>query len=225
MEGLHGRVAISVNENVFLKDPTGTELGRRIVRASIDLIDDLGFEDFTFKKLALAIGSTEASVYRYFENKHNLLAYLTMWYWGWMEYRIVMSTLNIEDPKVRLRNAIKALTESIEEDSTFSQVNEVKLNQIVIREGSKVYFSKQVVQDNKVGFFKVYKDLVQRVADIILEINPTFKYPHMLVSTIVEGSRHQRYFAENLPRLTDIVKGEDAVITFFTEMAEREIGR
>ena len=120
MEGLHGRVAISVNENVFLKDPTGTELGRRIVRASIDLIDDLGFEDFTFKKLALAIGSTEASVYRYFENKHNLLAYLTMWYWGWMEYRIVMSTLNIEDPKVRLRNAIKALTESIEEDSTFS---------------------------------------------------------------------------------------------------------
>ncbi|MFZ9029367.1 MAG: TetR/AcrR family transcriptional regulator, partial [Crocinitomicaceae bacterium] len=85
MEGLHGRVSISVNENVFLKDPTSTELGRKIVRASIDLIDELGFEDFTFKKLALAIGSTEASVYRYFENKHNLLAYLTMWYWGWME--------------------------------------------------------------------------------------------------------------------------------------------
>lgn len=224
MEDLHGRVSIRVNEKVYTKDPTSTELGRRIVRSSIDLIDELGFESFTFKKLALEIGSTEASVYRYFENKHNLLTYLTMWYWGWMEYRVVMSTLNIDDPNVRLRKAIVTLTESIEEDSTFSQVNEVKLNQIVIQESSKVYFSKHVIQDNKVGFFKVYKDLVQRVAEIILEINPSFKYPHMLVSTVIEGAHHQRYFAENLPRLTDVVEGEDAVTTFFTEMAEREIG-
>lgn len=224
MEDLHGRVSIRVNEKVYAKDPTSTELGRRIVRSSIDLIDELGFESFTFKKLATEIGSTEASVYRYFENKHNLLTYLTMWYWGWMEYRVVMSILNIDDPKVRLRKAIVTLTESIEEDSTFSQVNEVKLNRIVIQESSKVYFSKHVIEDNKVGFFKVYKDLVHRVAEIILEINPSFKYPHMLVSTVVEGAHHQRYFAENLPRLTDVIEGEDAVTTFFTEMAEREIG-
>lgn len=223
MEDLHGRVSIRVNEKLYTKDPTTTELGRKIVRSSIDLIDELGFESFTFKKLALEIGSTEASVYRYFENKHNLLTYLTMWYWGWMEYRVVMKTLNITDPKVRLRNAIRTLTESIEEDSTFSQVNEVKLNRIVIQESSKVYFSKHVIEDNEVGFFKVYKDLVHRVAEIVLEINPTFKYPHMLVSTVIEGAHHQRYFAENLPRLTDVIEGEDAVTTFFTELAEREI--
>ena len=52
------------------------------------MIDQLGFEQFTFKKLARAIGSTEASVYRYFDNKHRLLTYLIAWYWKWMEYQI-----------------------------------------------------------------------------------------------------------------------------------------
>lgn len=224
MEELHGKVAIQVNDKVYLKDPATTELGRSIIRSGIDLIDELGFEDFTFKKLATSIGSTEASVYRYFENKHYMLTYLTVWYWGWMEYRVILGTLNIEDPVVRLRNAVKAITESIEEDTTFSQVNEVKLNRIVIKESMKVYFSKHVEEDNKFGFFSVYKDLVQRISDILLEINPTFKYPHMLVSTIVEGAHNQRYFAENLPRLTDVIEGEDAVTTFFTELAEKEIG-
>ncbi|MCH2234287.1 MAG: TetR/AcrR family transcriptional regulator [Crocinitomicaceae bacterium] len=223
MNNLFSKINIKVNENVFLKDPESSDLGQRIVEHGIDLIDELGFEDFTFKKLAKKIGSTEASIYRYFENKHTLLVYLVLWYWGWQEYRIVMNTLNIEDPKVKLRRAMRLLTEKIEEDSTFSRVNEIKLNRIVNAESSKIYLSKKVDQDNALGFFRQYQEVVQRVSDFILEINPQFKYPHMLVSTIIEGAHHQRFFAKHLPRLTDEIEGEDAISTFYINLVLKTI--
>jgi len=62
------------------------------------------------------------------------------------------------------------------------------------------------------------------VSDIILEINPTYKYPHMLISTIIEGAHHQRFFAQHLPRLTDAVNGEDAIIEFSKEATFKAIG-
>jgi AcrR family transcriptional regulator len=223
MQGLQSKIGIKINTKVFKKDPLSSDLGGDILRNSVELIEELGFEDFTFRKLAKHIGSTEASVYRYFENKHNLLAYLTMWYWSWMEYRIFVTTLNIDDPKVQLERAIKCLTDEVKEDLEIYQFDEIKLQRIVIIESSKVYFSKKVEEDNEHGFFIVYKDLVQRVADFILEIKPDFKYPHMLVSTIIEGAHHQRFFASHLPRLTDIVPGEDAITTFYTQLAQREL--
>jgi hypothetical protein len=134
-----------------------------------------------------------------------------------------MRTLNIEDPKVRLRNAIKCLTEEIEEDKEIHQIDEAKLQRIVVVESSKIYQSKSVDADNELGFFQVYKQVVQRVADITLQIKPNFKYPHMLVSTVIEGAHHQLFFATHLPRLTDVVEGEDAVITFYTQLVEREL--
>ncbi len=224
MLALQSKIAININPEVYKKDPLSSELGERILREGVELMEELGFEDFTFKKLAQQMSSTEASIYRYFESKHNLLAYLTMWYWSWMEYRVVLKTLNIEDPKVRLRRSVHCLTEKIEEDSGIKQINEAKLNRIVIAESSKVYYSKKVDTDNQHGFFNVYKEVVQRVADIILEIRPEFKYPHMLVSTIIEGAQHQRYFADHLPRLTDVIENEDAVTSFYIELVEREIG-
>ena len=72
-------LAIKLQHELFLRDPQETELGKKIIEQGILLIDKLGFEEFTFKKLASKIGSTEASVYRYFENKHRLLMYLTAW--------------------------------------------------------------------------------------------------------------------------------------------------
>src|SRR5690349_13984295 len=81
-------LTFKLSENLFIRDPQETELGRNIIQKSIKMIDKLGFEDFTFRKLALAINSTEASVYRYFDNKHKLLIYLIDWYWTWLEYQI-----------------------------------------------------------------------------------------------------------------------------------------
>ena len=63
-------IHLTLDHNSYLREPESTELGRRIISESIRMIDALGFEQFTFKKLGAEIGSTEASVYRYFENKH-----------------------------------------------------------------------------------------------------------------------------------------------------------
>lgn len=224
MRALQPNISNQINPNVYKKDPLSSDLGNRILRQGINLMEELGFESFTFKKLANKINSTEASVYRYFENKQNLLAYLSMWYWSWMDHRLVMKTVNIEDPTIRLRNAIKCLTEEIIEDLDVEQIDEVKLHRIVSFESSKMYLCKSVDDSNELGFFYMYKKLVQRVSDIILEINPSFKYPHMLVSTVIEGAHHQRFFADHLPKLTDIIEGEDTVISFYTQLVERELG-
>lgn len=221
MEDFQNKISFRINENVFLKDPLSSDLGKKIIRASIDLIAELGFDDFTFKKLATKISSTEASVYRYFENKHNLLAYLVMWYWRWMEYRLIMATMNIECPNKRLENSMQVLTEQVTEDMRVSQVNEVKLQSIVIQDSSKVYLNKKVAEDNRHGFFVPYRDVIDRVANIIEEIQPDYKYPHMLVSTIIEGAHHQRFFTTHLPRLTTVIDGEDAVCDFYGQLTEK----
>ena len=70
------QVKFAINEKIFLRNPENSEVGRLMVKKAIDLIYDLGFEQFTFKKLALDINSTEATIYRYFENKHRLLLYI-----------------------------------------------------------------------------------------------------------------------------------------------------
>ena len=64
---------LDLNQQLYLRDPQATALGRRVLAESVHLLDEIGFEAFTFKKLALALSSTEASIYRYFENKHRLL--------------------------------------------------------------------------------------------------------------------------------------------------------
>lgn len=224
MDNFINKIVIKINENVYLKSPQTSVLGEKILTGSINLIDEIGFEEFTFKKLAKLISSTEASIYRYFESKHHLLIYLVLWYWGWQEYRLVLKLMNIDDPKERLKRAIKVLTEKIEVDSTFSQIDELKLNRIVIAESSKAYFNKAVDKDNQLGFFNQYKEIVKRVADIVLEINPKFLYAQMLISTVIEGSHHQRFFAQHLPRLTNVIKGEDdEVVNFYTELVFNEI--
>ena len=97
------------------------------------------------------------------------------------------------------------------------------MNRIVIAESSKVYLNKDVDEENKEGVFSGYKQIVQRVSDIILEINPKYKYPHMLVTTVVEGGHNQRFFSEHLPKLTDKVKGEDAITCFYQHLTFKAI--
>ena len=223
MKILLPNVSIKVNENVYLKNPENSDLGRKILSSSIDLIDDIGFEKFTFGKLAKLIKTSEASIYRYFDSKHKLLLYFASWYWRWLEFSLVFKLANIESADERLIRTIKFLTQKVEIDDSFLHINEVKLNSIIINEVSKVYLTKDVDKENKDGIYSVYKQLVSRVSDIILEINPNYQYSHMIVSTVVEGAHSQRYFAEHLPRLTDVIEGEDAVAKFYTELVFKAI--
>lgn len=203
MKELLSNIKISVNEKIFLKDPESSKLGKRIIEESILLINDIGFDSFTFKKLGQKIGSNESSIYRYFENKHKLLLYLTSWYWAWIEYQLVFSTLNISDPKQKLEKAIDIVTSTIAEDTNFSHVNEIVLNRIIINENSKSYLTKEVDRENKEGYFVVYKRLIMRLREMILVINPNYSYASSLASSIVECALHQHFLKEHFQSITD----------------------
>lgn len=216
-------IKIQVNPATFLKDPESSELGRRIVTNSIVLMDELGFEHFTFKKLSVAIGSTEASVYRYFENKHKLLLYLSCWYWRYLDYRLRFAIANIGSAQTRLIKALEVITKPDEDTGENGYIDTIRLNRIVVSESSKVYLTKEVDEENKEGAFLAYKQLVAKIADIIKELNPNYDYPHMLISTVFEGAHLQRFFAEHLPRLTNVVHGEDTITTFYTDLVLKSI--
>ena len=211
---------IKMNEKLFLRDPEDTELGRNIIQHGIILIHKIGFEAFTFKKLAVEISTTEAGIYRYFENKHRLLIYITAWYWSWLQYRVGVHTNNIKDPFVKLKRVIKLLATAVEDDVKTSHVNESILHQIIITEGSKVYLTSHVSEDNKQHFFKPYKDLCAVIGEIILECSPKYNYPKSLGSTIIEMAHFQNFFMNNLPSLTDFGKNKDEsnVVSFLEDL-------
>ncbi|KOF03148.1 TetR family transcriptional regulator [Roseivirga seohaensis subsp. aquiponti] len=219
MNNLISQMQIQVNEKVFLKDPNSSELGKKIIAKSIELIVEMGFESFTFRKLATKLETTESSIYRYFESKHKLLLYLTSWYWGWLEYHLVFSTANILSAEERLKAAIKVISKDIPDNEMFGHINLGLLNKIVISESSKAYLTKQVDDANKEGFYAGYKRMVLRISEIIKELNPNFGFASTLTSTIIEGIQDQKYFAEHLPTLTDI-SGDSSILTqFYTDMA------
>ena len=197
-------IKISLNNGLYLKEPQDSKLGRNIIKHSILLIDKFGFESFTFKKLAEEINSTEASIYRYFENKHLLLLFLVNWYWEWVSYLIGINTINVEDPKKKLKIVIHSFVYASKENPSVTYVNESKLHRIVISEGNKTYHTKEVDNENSKGFFKSYKDLAESVSNVISEINPAFKYPFSLATNLFEMSNNHIFFAKHLPRLTDI---------------------
>ncbi len=219
------QLQIRMNEKLFLRNPEQTELGRKIILHGIQLIHQKGFESFTFKKLAEDIGTTEAGIYRYFENKHRLLIYIAAWYWSWLEYRVLFNTVNIKDPVVKLKKVIQLLATTVEDDIKTSYVNESILHQIVIAEGTKAYLTKHVTEDNKDQLFKPYKDLCVRISDIILEYNPKYKFPKSLSSTIIEVAHFQNFFMNNLPSLTDFGKDKDelSIVAFLEDLVFRSL--
>ncbi|WP_431134254.1 TetR/AcrR family transcriptional regulator [Psychroserpens mesophilus] len=203
MKYLLSNLKIDINNKIYLKDPESSDLGKRIIEHSIQLIDDIGFDSFTFKKLGIIIGSNESSIYRYFESKHKLLLYLTSWYWAWLEYQLVFSTTNVTNSNEKLDKAIDILTRTIESDSTFAHIDEVTLSRVVINEYSKSYLTKEVDDENKDGYFSIYKRLVTRLHDMMIEVNPNYKFPHSLASTVLEGALHQHFLKNHFKSLTD----------------------
>ena len=203
-------ISISLSNKLYIRDPQETTLGKKIIKESIVLIDQIGFEAFTFKKLASKMGSTEASVYRYFENKHMLLLYLVSWYWEWVGFLIDVNIKNIIDPKEQLKVIIHTLIFASQENPSIEYVNESILHKIIISEASKAYHIKSVDEENKEGLFKNYKDLTAKVSNVISAINPSFPYARALASSLFEMANNHIYFAQHLPRLTDItVEGND----------------
>ncbi len=214
------QLQIKMNAKLYLRDPETSELGKSIIRHGIEMIYELGFEEFTFKKLAVKAGTTEASIYRYFENKHRFLTYITTWFWIWLEYQLVFSTNNISNSKQKIDAVIRLLTSQEKDEFVIEHINKSMLQKIIISEGDKSYLTKHVTEDNKAMLFQPYKDLCHRIAEIFLEYKPGYPYPHSLASTLIETAHRQIYFKDHLPRLTDFGNAKDAniIVNFLSHM-------
>lgn len=197
-----------LNDKIFLKDPQTSDLGRQVVSHAIDLIHDIGFESFTFKKLAQQIETTEASVYRYFENKHRLLLYIINLYWSYLEY-LVTFQMPAESSTAKLKAIIQLLTHELPDLSSDINLNKKALHEIVVSESSKTYLVKEINEINKEKVFQPYKDLCKLIAAVIKEISPEYAFPHSLASTILETAHAQEYFIYHLPGLTDFGQNQN----------------
>lgn len=203
---------VQVRERVYAKDPSGTELGHRIVGTSIQLIDELGFEAFTMAKLAKALGTAEASVYRYFANKHRLLVYLVDWYWAWREIKLAFDTANIADKRERLMRGIRSVSGPITERGRHEYVDLRALYRIAVNESAKAWLTKEVAPGDKDGHFGSFVRLSHRLRDLILDAKPAHAHAHDLAALVLEGTGSLRFFHEQLPALFGKqAKGKDAV--------------
>ncbi|WP_396144218.1 TetR/AcrR family transcriptional regulator [Flavobacterium sp.] len=203
MQNILSNIIISVNDKLYVKNPETSDLGKKIIEQSILLIDEIGFENFTFKKLGEKISSNESSIYRYFESKHKLLLYLSSWYWGWIEYKLAFATTNVSNPMERLKKGITIVTEKVEDDSTTLHINEAILNKIIIQEFTKTLLTKEVDEENKEGFFLVYKRVINRIIEMINDVNPNYAFAKSLASSIVEGALHQHFLKDHLKTITN----------------------
>jgi AcrR family transcriptional regulator len=196
-------VKFKINERLYLRDPESSDTGKTIVRTAIGLIYDLGFEQFTFKKLAHKAEITEATIYRYFSSKYKLLTYILNWYWSYLEFVAKMQIQQITEPREKLILILKII---MNDHTTVSQVQDYdleKLNNIVVSESSKSYFLKEVDEINQDRVFSPLKSLCHFIHEIILEVKPDFRYPKSLASTLYETAHNQQFFSEHLPSLTD----------------------
>ncbi|GAA4414202.1 TetR/AcrR family transcriptional regulator [Nibrella viscosa] len=213
-------VHVRMNERLFLRDPEQSELGRRIIRLGITLIDELGFEETTFRKLADRLNTKEASIYRYFENKHRLLVYLVAWYWQWLEYQVVFQTHNLSNPHDKLESVLRLLLLKDIDEMASDDIDIRALHRIVIREASKAYLTRHVTEDNRQQLFKPYKDLCSRIANLMLTYRPNYPFARSLASTIIETAHYQSFFMQHLPSLTDfgVTKDENQLLAYLDHL-------
>ncbi|MBC7390502.1 MAG: TetR/AcrR family transcriptional regulator [Opitutaceae bacterium] len=195
---------IRINEKLYLRDPKSSELGKNILKEGILMIEANGIENFTFKKLAIQLNTTESSIYRYFENKQLFLLYILSWYWQWLEYLIIYKTNNISDTNKKIDIVLDVLLLNTQDYIDGGpEVDKRVLHNLVIKEASKSYLSHDVNTFNENKFYKPYKDISIRIAGLFQEINPEYKFSRNLASTVLLMSRNLYFFMQNLPSLTD----------------------
>ncbi len=213
---------MEVHDNLYLKEPFSSDLGSSIVQKGAILIQSLGMEHFTFKKLAMDIGVTEAAVYRYFENKHMLLLYLTAWYWAWMEVNYVYATANLESSNERLSIAMKLLVNG----PVFTKnihINPADLRNIVVNESLKGYLTKTVDIEHESGIFAQVYNFGERISELIFEINPSYPYPKTLAYTVMESSLLHAFNAKHLPGMTEQSLDSENRLVFFEDLIVKAI--
>ena len=192
-----------------LKDPETSELGRSILADGLVLMNELGLEAFTFKKLAAHIGSTEVSLYKYFPNKHRLLQYYFQLYWLWLRRVCGRHAEKARDPREALDHVVEAICGVWPKGLPPMQIDPGALRLLLINEGMKSYLHKNVDDDNARRLFMPYKELSAFVAELMVACRKDVPMPRSFATTVIETAHSLPFAMEHLPSLTELSSRKD----------------
>lgn len=204
---------------------TSNAMGTRILTEGLALMNGIGLEAFTFKKLAERMGSTEVTVYHYFANKQRLLQYYFQMYWLWLGTHCRHEGRSLKDPRARLHGDIRAICGIWPGDSRAMHFDPADLRRLVINEGSKSFLHKNVDLDNERKVFKPYKDLIAHIAAEVRACSPRRRHAHTFATTLVEMAHSLEFAMQHLPALTELSEKGDRVqlAAFLTDLADRYV--
>ena len=173
------------------------------------------------------MGSTEVTIYHYFENKQRLLQYYFQLYWMWLLMHCQLEGRTLKDPHARLHGDIRALCGLWPDHALAAQLDPAALRQLVINEGSKSFQHKNVDSDNERRLFKPYKDLCAHIATEIKACTPRSRHVRSFATTLVEMAHSLEFAMIHLPALTEVSRSRDRrqVASYLTELADRYTGR
>ena len=192
-----------------LRDPEQTALGRSMLVGGLELMNEVGLEAFTFRKLALRLGSTEASLYKYFPNKHRLLQYYFQLYWLWLRQLCGREVERSLDPNDALRRSVEAICGVWPRDLPELQLDPRALRLLVIEEGMKSYLHKNVDADNAKRLFAPYKALSAFLAERLTACRRGVPMPRSFATTVIEMAHSLPFAMEHLPSLTELSSRKD----------------
>ncbi|MEN9511517.1 MAG: hypothetical protein RLZZ370_1336 [Bacteroidota bacterium] len=216
MEFLEIQSGVGSDGSAFLKDPDSSETGRDIIRHGAAMMAAHGVEAFTFRKLAVQAGITEATVYRYFSNKHQMLLYLLNRYWNALEYRAMQETVHINDPMERLSRLTELLTVPVA--STADNAMAAHLYAIAMSESIKVHLGTETGSDWQKGMLNGYARITSLVAETLKVARPHYPYPRAWAATFVDSAMQQQFLLRHLPELTEIEPSKASLTEFLRSL-------
>lgn len=197
-------VHLRPDDALFLKDPESSELGRSMLSEGLVLMNTLGLESFTFRKLAARMGSTEVSLYKYFPNKQRLLQYYYQLYWLWLRQLCGRHAEMARDPREALTAAMEAICGVWPKELPPLQLDPWELRRLVIDEGMKSYMHKHVDEDNAHRLFAPYKSLSAFLAELLVACRKDVPLPRSFATTMIEMAHSLPFAMDHLPSLTEL---------------------
>lgn len=219
MQKLLERIKIEVTPKLYIKNPQQTTLGKRILKESVDLMDKLGYDDFTFKKLAERLETAESSVYRYFENKNRLVLYFMAWYWEMQEYRLVFLTGEAHSSDEKFKIALELFFDTPKSKNFNADFDSDKVWHIISSESFKACLVREQDPSVRSEIIKLYQRVITRYAEIIKEINMNVTNAELVASLIIEGVTDYNFYhlhhKKSLPAFANENEARQFFVSFY----------
>lgn len=210
-------LSLELPECLYVKNPDSSKLGKNILHQAALMIGKSGIEEFNFLKLSKEIGCTEASVYRYFHNKQQLVQYLLNIYWGAICVEIEYTVRQIKSPKKRLKAALEILAAPHPENFTDNKLADAVVS-VAMSEGVRIHLRPRISEELKAGNFKYYSTLLDQLEMLIAEGLPGYPYARSLSATMIDTAMLQMLYTSRFKSFTDKACIENGISGFLKSL-------